>query len=471
MQELTPRQIVEELDKYIVGQERAKRAVAIALRNRYRRQLLPEALREEVLPNNILMIGPTGVGKSEIARRLARLANAPFVKVEATKFTEVGYVGRDVDSMVRDLVQVAYRIVQEEKIEAVRPQAQQMAQERLLDLLEPRPRGERGGGDFLMEAARLLGSRGGQPPQPLESPSTEETQKAESRREQVRRRLLAGELENERVELEVEETNAPFMQVFSQQGMEEMGMDLQGMLGNMMPRRTKRRNVTVAEAREILAKEEAEKLIDNDEVVRDAVERAEQHGIIFVDELDKIAGGGSKGAGPDVSREGVQRDILPIIEGSTVVTKYGPIRTNHILFIAAGAFHMTKPSDLIPELQGRLPIRVELETLSEADFVRILSEPENALSKQYAAMLETEGVHVEFTADGIEALASIAAQVNARTENIGARRLHTVMEHLFEEVSFLAPDISPTTVRITRQYVEERLSGVVKNEDLSRYIL
>ncbi len=471
MQKMTPREIVEELDRYIVGQEKAKRAVAIALRNRYRRQRLPEALREEVIPKNILMIGPTGVGKTEIARRLARLASAPFVKVEATKFTEVGYVGRDVDSMVRDLVQVSFRIVQQEKMEEVREEAQRLAIDRIVDLMEPPARNEPGQMDFLTHAARqFLGGRGGAPAQTVEAPTATQVRDAEERRARLRQRVIAGEMDDQRFELDVEETQAPFLQVFSQQGMEEMGMDLQGMLGNMMPRRTKRRNVTVAEAKEILAKEEAEKLIDSDDVVREAIERAEQHGIIFVDELDKIAGK-EKGAGPDVSREGVQRDILPIIEGSTVVTKYGPVRTNHVLFIAAGAFHMSKPSDLIPELQGRLPIRVELTSLTEEDFVRILSEPQNALTKQYAAMLETEGVHVEFTDDGVEAIASIAVQVNSRTENIGARRLHTVMEHLFEEISFIAPDIQPASVRITRQYVEERLLSIVKNEDLSRYIL
>ncbi|HHX40336.1 MAG TPA: ATP-dependent protease ATPase subunit HslU [Armatimonadetes bacterium] len=473
MRQLTPQQIVEELNKYIVGQNKAKRAVAIALRNRYRRRLLPEALREEVIPKNILMIGPTGVGKTEIARRLARLANAPFVKVEATKFTEVGYVGRDVDSMVRDLTQVAYRMVQQERMEEVREEAERLAIERVVDLLEPLPRSRQEGtaSDFLMEAARqFMGARAGGTGRPAPAQEPTEPANLEARRAELRQRIIAGELDGDRIELEVEEAHAPFMQVFSQQGLEEMGMDLQGMLGNMMPRRTKKRNVSIAEAREILQKEEAEKLIDNDEVVRVAIERTEQDGIIFVDELDKIAGR-EKGAGPDVSREGVQRDILPIIEGATVVTKYGPVRTDHILFIAAGAFHMSKPSDLIPELQGRLPIRVELESLGEEEFVRILSEPENALTKQYAAMLETEGVQVEFTEEGIRSIASIAVQVNSRTENIGARRLHTVMEHLFEELSFLAPDIQPATVRITEQYVRERLEGIVKNEDLSRYIL
>ncbi len=473
MDYLTPRQIVEELDKFIVGQDKAKRAVAIALRNRYRRRLLPEKLREEVIPKNILMIGPTGVGKTEIARRLARLAGAPFVKVEATKFTEVGYVGRDVDSMVRDLVQVAYRMVQQEKMEEVREEAQELAIERIVDILEPRPRKESAPSDFLMEAARkFMGGRmpGAAPPPQPPAPTPTDERDLEARRQRLRQRLRAGEMDKDRIELEVEETQAPFLQVFSQQGMEEMGMDLQGMLGSMMPRRTKRRNVTIAEAREILAREEAAKLVDNDAVIQESIERCEQDGIIFVDELDKIAGR-EKGAGPDVSREGVQRDILPIIEGSTVVTKYGAVRTDHILFVAAGAFHMSKPSDLIPELQGRLPIRVELDTLTEEDFVRILTEPENALTKQYAAMLQTEGVDVEFTDDGIRAIASIAVQVNARTENIGARRLHTVMEHLFEEISFLAPDISPTTIRITEQYVQERLANIVKDEDLSRYIL
>ncbi|MFS8664639.1 MAG: ATP-dependent protease ATPase subunit HslU [Limnochordales bacterium] len=463
--ELTPRQIVAELDKYIIGQEKAKRAVAIALRNRYRRQQLPESLRDEVSPKNILMIGPTGVGKTEIARRLARLARAPFVKVEATKFTEVGYVGRDVDSMVRDLVETAVRMVKAEKMEGVLARARELADERILDYLAPMPRRERPLNPFTALFGVQAAPREGE--QELEQRMAD----ARRRREELKARLAAGELEDEWIEIEVEDTRPPIMEVFSGQGMEQMGINLQDLFGGIFPKRMRRRRVRVKEARHILQQEEAQKLIDMDEVAAEALQRAEQTGIVFIDEIDKIAAGGGKGAGPDVSREGVQRDILPIIEGSTVITKYGPVKTDHILFIAAGAFHMAKPSDLIPELQGRLPIRVELEPLTREDFRRILTEPQNALLKQYAALLATEGVTLRFEDSGVEALARIAETVNAQTENIGARRLHTILERLLEEVSFAGPELAGQEVVIDAAYVEARLADVAGDESLSRYIL
>ena len=481
MENLTPRQIVEELDKYIVGQDKAKKAVAIALRNRYRRQMLSEDMRDEVIPKNILMIGPTGIGKTEIARRLAQIAKAPFIKIEATKFTEVGYVGRDVDSMVRDLVQLGVRMVENEKVGEVQEQAREMVIERILDIMQPMPRTEkerRPPKD--MEAAyELVGQLfGGQKPAQTETPESEVAIREESERrmrvrEKLRKQLVAGLLDDQKIEIEVEDSSSPFLQVFTPQGMEEMGVDMQSMLGPMMPRRRKTRNVTVREAKDLLAQEEARRMLDQDQIVREAIERTEQSGIIFVDELDKIAGREKDAqGGPQVSREGVQRDILPIIEGSTVVTKYGPVRTNHILFIAAGAFHVSKPSDLIPELQGRLPIRVELDSLNEKDFVRILTEPKNALVKQYTALLATEGVEVNITKDAVKEIAKIAAEVNTEMENIGARRLHTIMERLLEEISFAAPDMaSKDTVTIDAAYVRERLEGIVKNEDLSKYIL
>jgi len=486
-EELTPKQIVAELDKYIVGQDKAKRAVAVALRNRYRRRQLSEDLREEVIPKNILMIGPTGVGKTEIARRLANLANAPFVKVEATKFTEVGYVGRDVDSMVRDLVQRAVAMVESEKIEEVRPIAEERAIERILDILEPPARRiaqsvvPRQWAESIQSMMGALFPGTGNPPPPPEDVIEEESEptdevtrdqieRKERIRERIRRQLLAGELDDREITIEVEDTSMPHFQVFGQQGLEEMGMDVSGMLGNLFPKRRKRKRVTVREAKAILADEEARAMIDQDALTREAIERAEQDGIIFVDEMDKIAGRERDG-GPQVSREGVQRDILPIIEGSTVMTKYGPVSTQHILFIAAGAFHVSKPSDLIPELQGRLPIRVELDSLTEADFIRILTEPQNALVKQYKALLACEGVELEFTEDGIAEIASVAAQVNTSMENIGARRLHTVMERLLEDVSFAAPDIENKRVVVDAAFVRERLADIVKDEDLSRYIL
>ncbi len=465
MDSLTPRKIVEELDKYIVGQEAAKRAVAIALRNRWRRKRVAGPLRDEIMPKNIILIGPTGVGKTEIARRLARLVQAPFVKVEATKFTEVGYVGRDVDAMVRDLVEASVRMIRAEKIQAVRQDAERRAVERILDSLQRRAP-SRGPGAFssIGEAlSAVLQQRPAEQPEP-------EPQPDDGSRADMRRRVLAGELDKQTVEIEVEENRMLSFPIFGAGGMEEMGMNLQDMLGGMFPKQRKRRTVTVAEARRILVDQEAERMIDMEQVQGEAIYRAEQSGIIFIDEMDKIAGR-ERGIGPDVSREGVQRGLLPIVEGSTVMTKYGPVQTNHMLFIAAGAFHATKPSDLIPELQGRFPLRVELEALGEQDFVRILTEPQNSLIRQYTELMRTEGVEIEFTPEGVEEIARIAAQVNEQTENIGARRLHTVMEKLLEDVSFEASDVAPTKVVITPQYVMQQLSDVVKNLDLARYIL
>ncbi|MCL6520950.1 MAG: ATP-dependent protease ATPase subunit HslU [Firmicutes bacterium] len=461
----TPRQIVEELDKYIVGQAAAKRAVAVALRNRLRRRRLPPALREEILPKNILMIGPTGVGKTEIARRLARLVEAPFVKVEATKFTEVGYVGRDVDTMVRDLVEASLRMVREEHARQVRGRAEEAARERLLEALVPAPRARSG---FRNPLEALMQGFGGAP-EP--EPPPEERQALAARRREVALRLDAGELEGESVEIEVEESRPPLLEMFGGQGSESFGINLQDLFGQGFPRRTRRRRMSVAEARKVLVEQEVDHLIDQDRLQAEAIYRAEQNGIIFIDEIDKIAEPGRGGYGPDVSREGVQRDILPIVEGTTVLTKYGPVRTDHILFVAAGAFHLSRPSDLIPELQGRFPIRVELEPLTAADFRRILVEPENALTKQYSALLATEGVELEWTEDGIEEIAELAQRVNEGTENIGARRLHTLLEKLLEDLSFRAPELAPATVRIDRDFVRRQLADVVADTDLSRYIL
>ncbi len=572
-EDLTPSQIVAELDKYIVGQRNAKRAVAVALRNRYRRRLLAPDLRDEVIPKNILMIGPTGVGKTEIARRLATLAHAPFVKVEATKFTEVGYVGRDVDSMIRDLVQVSIRLLETEKVAEVQTVAAQRAVNRIVHILQPdRPQASNGrnrrpaesdSGDVarsLREMWTQMFPQSGQNPgqgsgqnsganpgqssganpftnSPNSSPNSspifldlrggnqdqkpersegsthshssnassfsfttssgastsssasrsdenaanaaEEEKRDAARRERIREKLRTqvafGALDEQEIEISVEENSGvSFMQVFSNPGMDEMNIDMQNAIGGLMPRKQKKRKVTIGEARKIFTQEEAQNLIDRDTLVRDAIVRAEQTGIIFVDEIDKIAGSGRSAGGhggPDVSREGVQRDILPIIEGSTVNTKYGPVKTDHILFIAAGAFHVSKPSDLIPELQGRLPIRVELENLTESDFQRILTEPRNALTRQYAALLATEGVTVEFKPDAIAELARIAAEVNRRNENIGARRLHTLLERLLEDVSFDAPDLADKQLCIDAPYVRSHLEDIVRDEDLSRYIL
>lgn len=464
MEELTPRKIVEELDKYIVGQTEAKKAVAVALRNRYRRQLLDPDLKEEVIPKNILMIGPTGVGKTEIARRLARLVNAPFIKVEVTKFTEVGYVGRDVDSIIRELVETSIRMVRAEKMEKVKHQAELMAESRLLELLVPMPGSKE---KTLRNPLEVFLGMG-------ESTENEETirrsAQVKKQREIIRDKLQKGELENEIIEIEVTEQAVPVVEVFPGLGMEELGVNLQDLLGGIFPKKKRRRKVTVAEARKILAQEEAQKLIDMDEVVREGIQRAEQSGIVFLDEIDKIAS--PEGSyGPDVSRGGVQRDILPIVEGSTVMTKYGPVKTDHMLFIAAGAFHTAKPSDLIPELQGRFPVRVELKSLTQSDFKRILTEPRNSLIKQYIALLRTEGLEVVFTEDAIEEIADIAFTVNSHTENIGARRLHTVLEKLVEDLSFEAAERKGQKFTIDRTYVREKLQNIVGNEDLSRYIL
>jgi ATP-dependent HslUV protease ATP-binding subunit HslU len=456
--ELTPREIVAELDKYIVGQAAAKRAVAVALRNRVRRQKLSPEMAEEVMPKNILMIGPTGVGKTEIARRLARLAGCPFVKVEASKYTEVGYVGRDVESMVRDLVETAIDMVREEKLDEVAERAEHAAEERLLDLLlPPAP------APALADAA----ASGGGAASAGESARREV---ADRSREKLRAQLREGKLDQRLVEVEVRERSMPAFEIVSSQGVEEMDINVKDMLSGFFGQQKKKRKMTVAEAFDYLIQEEENKLIDMDHVTRIATERAEQMGIIFIDEIDKIAGRES-GHGPDVSREGVQRDILPIVEGTTVNTRYGMVRTDHILFIAAGAFHTTKPSDLIPELQGRLPLRVELNALTEEDFVRILTEPKNALVKQYMALLETENVKLTFTEDSIAALARFAVQVNEQTENIGARRLHTILERVLDEISFEAPELKKKNVKIDAPYVGKQLAEIAKNQDLSRYIL
>ncbi|WP_044895585.1 HslU--HslV peptidase ATPase subunit [Bacillus alveayuensis] len=462
--ELTPRQIVERLDQYIVGQKEAKKAVAVALRNRYRRALLNEKIREEVVPKNILMIGPTGVGKTEIARRIAKLVGAPFVKVEATKFTEVGYVGRDVESMVRDLVETSVRLVKQEKMEEVKVQAEKNANKRIIELLVSGKKKNQG---YKNPFEMLFGGREEQ-----EDPSTtqEDINIVEKRRE-IARKLELGELEDLEITVEVEEQQPSMFDLLQGSGMEQIGVNMQDALSSLMPKKKKKRKLKVKEARKVLTNEEAQKLIDIDEVTQIAIERAEQSGIIFIDEIDKIAKSGSTSSQADVSREGVQRDILPIVEGSTVVTKYGSVKTDHILFIAAGAFHMAKPSDLIPELQGRFPIRVELKKLSVDDFVRILVEPDNALLKQYMALLETEGIQLEFSDDAIRKIAEIAFEVNQDTDNIGARRLHTILEKLLEDLLFEAPDINLEKIVITPQYVEEKLSTIAKNKDLSQFIL
>lgn len=455
MRSFTPREIVSELDKYIIGQKEAKRAVAIALRNRWRRQQVRPGLRDEIAPKNIIMIGPTGIGKTEISRRLARLANAPFIKVEASKFTEVGYVGRDVESIIRDLTELSVKMVKDEEAETVMVKAKEAAEERLLDFLLPPP-----AAPIYRDAREILDRAG-----PLPEREAEKTT-----REKMRILLRAGKLDDRVVEIERVEQKIPVVEIFSSGGMEEMGMDIKEMFSNIFPKKPRKRRVKVTEAVEILTQEEAQKLIDMEKVTKEAVERVEQSGIVFIDEIDKIAGRGTT-YGPDVSREGVQRDLLPIVEGSTVSTKYGMVKTDHILFIASGAFHISKPSDLIPEFQGRFPIRVELTPLGEEEFVRILTEPENALIKQYMALLETENIKLVFKGEAIREIASIAATVNERMENIGARRLHTIIERVLDDVSFDAPDMGSKEVVINSAYVRERLSTILKDEDLSRYIL
>jgi ATP-dependent HslUV protease ATP-binding subunit HslU len=454
LDELTPREIVAELDKHVIGQKDAKRAVAIALRNRMRRQKLTPELSEEVIPKNIIMIGPTGVGKTEIARRLAKLANSPFLKVEASKFTEVGYVGRDVESMIRDLVEIAIEMVREEKLEDVTDKAELNAEERLLDILLPPvmpPRTETPQAGLVLEGTI--------------SPDSQSRT-----REKLRQQLREGKLDERTVEIDVRERNFPSFEIISNQGVEEMDVNIKDMLPNIFGQRTKKRKMKVNEAFEYLIQEEEQRLIDMDQVTRTAIDRVEDSGIIFLDEIDKIAGRES-GHGPDVSREGVQRDILPIVEGTTVNTRYGMVRTDHILFVAAGAFHVSKPSDLIPELQGRFPIRVELQSLTMADFIRILTEPKSSLVKQYTALLETEGVKLEFTTDSLEEIARFAFRVNEGTENIGARRLHTIMERVLDQISFDAPDKKGEQVKIDADYVRHMLADIVKDQDLSRYIL
>ncbi|GLC87409.1 ATP-dependent protease ATPase subunit HslU [Lysinibacillus piscis] len=461
---LTPRQITEHLDRYIVGQNDAKRAVAVALRNRYRRSLLNDEMKAEVIPKNILMIGPTGVGKTEIARRIAKLTNAPFVKVEATKFTEVGYVGRDVESMVRDLVEASYRIVKEEMMESVQEQAEELANEAIVKLLAPSLRKKQA----MQNPFEML--FGGKEQEAGTDTSTEEVE-VRSKRAQIAIDLRNGKLENEWVTVEVTEQTPSIFDALQGTGMDmSANSGMQDMLSSLMPKKQKKRRVQVKDARRILTIEEANKLIDSDEVAQEAITRAEQSGIIFIDEIDKIASKESNSSA-NVSREGVQRDILPIVEGSTVTTKYGAVKTDYMLFIAAGAFHMSKPSDLIPELQGRFPIRVELEKLTKQDFVRILQEPDHSLIVQYKALLETEGVEIHFTEDAIERIAEIATEVNQETDNIGARRLHTILERLLEELSFEASEIAPANIPITATYVDQKLSGIVKNKDLSQFIL
>lgn len=451
--QLTPSEIVEELDKYIIGQKNAKKSVAIALRNRWRRQSVMDNLREEIMPNNIIMIGPTGVGKTEIARRISKLANAPFLKIEASKFTEVGYVGRDVESMVREITDLAVNMVKTEKLKNVQIKAEANAIERILDILLPpvKKKTEIVGDDII---------------------PVDDSEKQTDTRNKLREQLLEGKLDSRTIELDLSLDNTPMLQVLGPVGMDEMGLNLSELFGNMMPKKSKKRKLTVAEAKKVLTQDEANKLIDMDNVTKESIDKVQNSGIIFIDEIDKIAGRQSGSSNPDVSREGVQRDLLPIVEGSTVITKYGPVKTDHILFIASGAFHVSKPSDLIPELQGRFPIRVELDSLGFEEFYQILTKPENALIKQYTALLKTEGVELEFSTDSIKEIAKIAAEVNENVENIGARRLHTILSNLLEDILFEVPDkTKKKKIEITKELVSERLSSIVKNRDLSRYIL
>ena len=458
IKQLTPSQIVEELDKYIIGQKNAKKSVAIALRNRWRRQQVSDDMKDEIMPNNIIMIGPTGVGKTEIARRISKLANAPFIKVEASKFTEVGYVGRDVESMIRELSDLSVNIVKTEMMKEVQQKAEENTEERILDILIPPVKKSTNGS-----------------PEKQEDNSTEKSQEElnSNTREKLRTQLKEGNLDKRMIELDLSSENYPMLQVLGPIGLEEMGININDLFGNMMPKKSKKRKLSIAEARKVLVQDEANKLIDMDAVIKDALEKVQNSGIVFIDEIDKVAGGQSKSAsGPDVSREGVQRDLLPIVEGSTVITKYGPVKTDHILFIASGAFHISKPSDLIPELQGRFPIRVELNSLGEEEFYKILTQPENALIKQYKALLMSENIEINFTDDSIKEIAKIAAEVNEQVENIGARRLHTIMTTVLEEILFDVPDkIKKNKIEIDKEFVNKKLNSIVKNRDLSRYIL
>lgn len=472
MEQLTPSQIVEELDKFIIGQANAKKSVAIALRNRWRRQNVADGIRDEIMPNNIIMIGPTGVGKTEIARRISKLAHAPFVKVEASKFTEVGYVGRDVESMIRELADLSVNIVKLDKTQYVEEKARENADDRILDILLPPVRskssnGAKAAGSGIKETTENLIHLDG----PVNIDDEYENNK--KTREKLKEQLKAGKLDERMIELDLTSDNSPMLQVLGPIGLDDMGINIQDLFGNMMPKKSKKRKLTVAEARKVLTQEESNKLIDMDSVIKEAIQKTEESGIVFIDEIDKVAGGAGKSqSGPDVSREGVQRDLLPIVEGSIVMTKYGPVKTDHVLFIASGAFHTSKPSDLIPELQGRFPIRVELDSLDVNDFYRILTEPENALIKQYTALVETEGVKIKFEDDAIREIAKVAAEVNEKVENIGARRLHTILSTLLEDILFEIPDkIKTKKINISKELVSERLSTIVKDRDLSRYIL
>lgn len=463
LRQLTPSQIVEELDKYIIGQHNAKKSVAIALRNRWRRQQVTDSMKDEIMPNNIIMIGPTGVGKTEIARRISKLANAPFIKVEASKFTEVGYVGRDVESMIRELSDLSVTSVKSEKSKEVEIKAAENTDERILDILIPPVKKSSNGSSEKPKE--------GDPEKPTQEKETQEEINSRTR-DKLRAQLKDGQLDNRMIELDLSSDNYPMLQVLGPVGLEEMGINLNDLFGNMMPKKSKKRKLSIAEARKVLSQEEANKLIDMDAVLKEAIDRVQNLGIVFLDEIDKVAGSHGKSQGPDVSREGVQRDLLPIVEGSTVITKYGPVKTDHILFIASGAFHTAKPSDLIPELQGRFPIRVELNSLGEEEFYKILTQPENALIKQYKALLKSEKIDLNFTDDAIREIAKIAAEVNEQVENIGARRLHTILTTVLEEILFEVPDKNKKTkLEIDKKFVTEKLDKIVKNRDLSRYIL